>query len=159
MLGAQSRTGGANPLSRILVIGGYGGFGARLTRRLVDRGHYVLVAGRNKDKAMAFCAGLARTEPVVADRNSDVDRLLAEHRTDLLIDAAGPFQESGYQVPLACARASVSYLDLADAREFVTGIISVDDAARQGGVAVISGASSVPALSGAVARHLTDGRS
>lgn len=117
----------------------------------------MLVAGRSADRAAAFCTELAGTEPVVADRDGDVGLLLAEQRPDLLIDAAGPFQGSGYQVPLACARASVPYLDLADARAFVTGIASLNEAAREGGVAIVAGASSVPALSGAVARHLADG--
>lgn len=144
-------------MRRILILGGHGGFGARLTRRLAGRGYHILVAGRNAEKARAFCAGLGGTEPVVADRDGDLDRVLARHRPDLLIDAAGPFQNSGYHVPLACARAGVPYLDLADARDFVTGIGALDAAAVEAGVAIISGASSVPALSGAVARHLADG--
>ncbi|HTJ02520.1 MAG TPA: DUF4166 domain-containing protein [Methylovirgula sp.] len=143
-----------HPISRILVLGGYGGFGARLTRRLAGRGHHVLVAGRSAEKAADFCAGLAGTQPVVADRNGDIDRLLANYQPDLLIDAAGPFQGSSYEVPLACARAAVPYIDLADARAFVADIVSLDEAARAGGVPIIAGASSVPALSGAVARHL-----
>lgn len=157
MLGADRRTSAARALSRILILGGYGGFGARLTRRLAGRGHHILVAGRNAEKARAFCAGLAGAEPVAADRNGDLDRLLAEHRPDLLIDAAGPFQNSGHHVPLACIGAGVSYLDLADARDFVTGIGALDTVAREAGVAIVSGASSVPALSGAVARHLAAG--
>jgi NAD(P)-dependent dehydrogenase (short-subunit alcohol dehydrogenase family) len=153
----DAETGRSASLSRILVLGGYGGFGGRLTRRLAGRGHHVLVGGRNAAKAAAFCAGLAGTEPVVADRDGGIGRLLAEHRPDLLIDAAGPFQGIGYHVPLACVRASVPCLDLADARGFVAGIGSLDDLARAAGIAVISGASSVPALSGAVARGLADG--
>lgn len=144
-------------MSRVLILGGYGGFGARLARRLAGRGYHILVAGRNLEKARAFCAGVAGTEPVVADRNGDLDTLLAGHRPDLLIDAAGPFQTSGYDVPQACIRAGIAYLDLADARDFVTGIGDLDDAARAAGVAIVSGASSVPALSGAVARHLAEG--
>jgi len=154
MLGPAPRAEGAYSLSRILVLGGYGGFGARLTRRLAGAGHHVLVAGRSAESAAAFCAGLAGTEPVVADRNGDIGKLLTKHRPDLLIDAAGPFQGSGHQVPFACARASVPYLDLADARAFVAAIGAVDEEARRGGVAIVAGASSVPALSGAVARHL-----
>jgi hypothetical protein len=52
---------------------------------------------------------------------------------------------------------SVPYLDLADARTFVTGIAALDGPAHEAGVAIIAGASSVPALSGAVARRLADG--
>jgi hypothetical protein len=124
---------------------------------LAARGHHILVAGRNLDRAKVFCAGLANADPVVADRNRPLDQLLREQRPALLIDAAGPFQSSGYQVPLACVRAGVHYLDLADARAFVTGIGALDRQARDGGVAIVAGASSVPALSGAVARHLATG--
>lgn len=144
-------------MSRILILGGYGGFGARLARRLAGRGHHVLVAGRNVEKARAFCAGLPGTEPVLADRDGDIAALLAAQRPDLLIDAAGPFQHSDYRVPLACIDAGIPYLDLADGRAFVSGIGTLDVAARAGGVAIVAGASSVPALSGAVARHLAAG--
>ena len=157
MLGAVGEGCGARALSRILVLGGYGGFGARLSRRLVGRGHDVIVAGRSLAKAEAFCVAHSGMTPLVADRNGDIGPILVAHRPDVLIDAAGPFQDSGYAVPLACARAGVSYIDLADARAFVTGIGALDEAARTAGVAIIAGASSVPALSGAVARRLAEG--
>jgi len=143
-------------MSRILVIGGYGGFGARLTRGLIAAGHDVLVAGRSADKATAFCKRLDRAEPVVADRNHGIGLVMARHRPDLVIDAAGPFQGSGYIVPEACVAMSIPYLDLADARDFVCGIGALDRQARVAGVAIISGASSVPALSGAIVRRLAE---
>lgn len=144
-------------MSRILVIGGYGGFGARLSRRLLVAGHEVLVAGRSAAKAAALCEGLKRAEPVVADRAQGIGLVLARERPDLVIDAAGPFQASGYTVPEACVAMKVPYLDLADGRAFVTGIGALDKAAKAAGVAVVSGASSVPALSGAVVRELAAG--
>lgn len=146
-------------MSRILVIGGYGGFGARLTRRLLGAGHEVIVAGRSADKGAAFCAGLADCEAVVADRANGIGMVMARVRPDLVIDAAGPFQASGYTVPEACIAMRIPYLDLADARDFVTGIGSLDKAARRAGVVVVTGASSEPALSGAVARKLAEGMS
>jgi hypothetical protein len=144
-------------MSRILVIGGYGGFGARLTRRLLAAGHDVLVAGRSADKAAAFCNGLDRAEPVVADRDHGIGLVMACHRPDLVIDAAGPFQASGTMVVEACIAMRIPYLDLADARGFVSGIARFDTETRAAGVAIVSGASSVPALSGAVARRLAEG--
>jgi len=143
-------------VSRILVIGGYGGFGARLSRRLLGAGHTVLVAGRSLDKAAAFCAGLEGVEPVVADRTNGIGMVLARERPDLVIDAAGPFQGSGTTVPEACIAMRIPYLDLADARDFVTGIAALDKGARVA-VPILSGASSLPALSGAVARQLAQG--
>ncbi len=144
-------------MKRILVIGGYGGFGARLSRRLIAAGHHVLVAGRSAEKGAAFCAGLANAEPVVADRTRGIGLVMARIRPDLVIDAAGPFQTGGYIVPEACIAMHIPYLDLADARDFVAGIGALDKAAREAGVAIVAGASSVPALSGAVSRHLAVG--
>ncbi|HEX8241273.1 MAG TPA: DUF4166 domain-containing protein [Allosphingosinicella sp.] len=144
-------------MSLILVIGGYGGFGARLCRRLCGDGHEVIVAGRSEAKAGRFCTGLAGARPLVMDRGGDVGAVLERERPDLVIDAAGPFQRSGYAVPRACIAAAVPYLDLADATDFVVGIDALDAESRAAGVAVVSGASSVPALTGAVARRLAEG--
>jgi hypothetical protein len=144
-------------VKRILVLGGYGGFGGRLSQALAADGHCVVVAGRSLEKARAFCAKVANTEPAAADRTGDVLSLLTAIGPDLVIDAAGPFQGSGYQVPEACIGAKTSYLDLADARAFVRKIGLLDSPAKAAGVAIVSGASSVPALSGAAIRELCEG--
>ncbi len=141
-------------MKRVLILGGYGGFGARLSRRLASDGWEVLVAGRDANKAEVFAASLPHARGVLADRNGDIAALLSTWQPAVLIDAAGPFQGSGYQVAAVCIAAKVDYLDLADARDFVTGIGQLDPSAQEAGVRIISGASSVPALSGAVLRHL-----
>jgi NAD(P)-dependent dehydrogenase (short-subunit alcohol dehydrogenase family) len=140
---------------RVLILGGYGGFGARLSRRLAGDGWEVLVAGRSLTKAAAFAGKLNGARALCADRNAPLDGVLAEFKPDLLVDAAGPFQGSGYQVAESCIAHGVHYLDLADARDFVCGIGRLDAAARRAGVVVVSGVSSVPALSGAVVRELS----
>jgi hypothetical protein len=144
-------------MSLVLVIGGYGGFGARLCRRLAGRGHTLLVAGRSAGRAARFCAGLAGARPLVLDRKGDLGPVLDRERPDLVIDSAGPFQATSYGVPKACIHAGIPYLDLADARGFVTGIGALDDEARAAGVTVIAGASTAPALTGAVLRRLARG--
>jgi hypothetical protein len=144
-------------VSRILVIGGYGGFGARLSRRLTGGGHDILVGGRSRDKAECFCSGLPGAVPLVLDRNGVISAALAEARPDLVIDAAGPFQGSLYAVPEACLAARIPYLDLADGRDFVCGVTALDDAAKAAGVAIVSGASTLPALTGAIVRALAEG--
>jgi NAD(P)-dependent dehydrogenase (short-subunit alcohol dehydrogenase family) len=143
--------------ARILVIGGYGGFGARLCRRLAGAGHQLLVGGRDGGKAARLCARLPDARPIAVDRSRDLAPVLARERPDLVIDAAGPFQASGYGIAEACIRAGVPYLDLADARGFVAGIGALDEAARAAGVTVISGASTAPALTGAILRELSAG--
>ncbi|TCR59333.1 DUF4166 domain-containing protein [Bosea sp. BK604] len=142
---------------KILLLGGYGGFGARIARRLASAGHEVLVGGRNREKAERFCAQQPGLVPLVIDRDNGLSAALAEHRPVALIDAAGPFQGAGYDVARACIAAGCHYLDIADGRDFVAGIGALDEAARAAGVAVIAGASSVPALSGAAVRELAAG--
>jgi hypothetical protein len=144
-------------MSLILVIGGYGGFGARLCRRLAAAGHSLIVAGRSADKAARLAAGLAKARPLVLDRADDLGPVLERERPDLVIDSAGPFQGSDYRVPRACLAARIPYLDLADARDFVCGIGALDPEARAAGVAIVSGASTSPALTGAIARRLAEG--
>lgn len=144
-------------MKTVIVLGGYGGFGARLSRRLAMDGWTVLVAGRNGASAERLAAQLPNAGALVADRNGDLRPVLMAHRPFLLIDAAGPFQGSGYQVADACIACGVHYVDLADARDFVCGIGRLDAAARAAGVVVISGGSSVPALSGAVVAELARG--
>src|ERR1700722_12842257 len=84
---------------RILVIGGYGVFGGRLIRLLADEeGLTLLVAGRSKSKAEAFChsvTGRATMLPEFFDRNADVPTTIESLHPDIVVDAAGPFQNYG----------------------------------------------------------------
>ncbi|MBN8952605.1 MULTISPECIES: SDR family oxidoreductase [unclassified Rhizobium] len=154
MLVADARTGEPHPLTKILVLGGYGGFGSRLSRRLAGDGFQVLIAGRNLETAQALARHLPNAMALQADRNGDIATILDEHKPFLLIDAAGPFQQSDDRVARSCIGAGVHYIDLADARDFVGAIGRLDQQAKATGVAVISGASSVPALSSAVVAEL-----
>jgi len=138
----------------VIILGGYGGFGAKLSRRLAKDGWRVMVAGRNAEAATRFAASLPNARPLVADRNGDLVPILEAVNPLLLIDAAGPFQGSGYGVAEACIACGVNYIDLADARDFVTGIATLDDRACESGIVVMAGASSVPAMSGAVIAEL-----
>lgn len=146
-------------MRRVLVLGGYGGFGARISRRLAEAGFEVLVAGRSLDLAHAFCVDRPHLVPIRVDRDRDRDLAgaLAEHRPFALVDAAGPFQGQDHAVPRACLLAGIHYLDIADARDFVTGFAALDPEARDRGLVLVSGASSVPALSGAACRALAQG--
>lgn len=145
-------------MKRVLVLGGYGGFGGRLARLLARDGFEVVVAGRSVERARAFCAAHADSTliPLAADR-ADPAAAVAQARPWLVVDAAGPFQASDYRVAKACIVGGCHYLDLADARAFVCGFAALDAPARAAGVSAISGASSVPALTSAVADRLAQG--
>lgn len=154
MLAAEAGISRPDIVKTVLILGGYDGFGGRLSHILVARGHHVLVAGRRLQEATRFCQTVENATPVQADRNGDIANVLTQHQPDLVIDAAGPFQHSSYALVEQCIAAAIPYLDLADSRDFVCGIGSMNQAATAAGIPIISGASSVPALSGAAIRNL-----
>lgn len=147
---------------RILVIGGYGVFGGRLVRLLADEeGLTLLVAGRSKLKAEEFCrsvSGRAKIVPGLLDRDANLAASIKSLRPDIVVDAAGPFQNYGvdaYRIAEASLAYGADYIDLADATDFVCQIGRLDRSARDRGRFVISGASTCPALTAAVVRQLT----
>lgn len=145
---------------KVVVIGGYGVFGARLVDLLARDGHDVVVAGRSLDKAQALADAHGATALKV-DRRGDLTRLWALS-PDAVVDAAGPFHAYGddpYAFARACVGAGAHYLDLADDPAFCAGIGVLDDAAKAAGVFVLSGVSSVPAISSAAVAALADGAS
>jgi saccharopine dehydrogenase-like NADP-dependent oxidoreductase len=149
-------------ITSVLLVGGYGFFGERLTTLLgEDVGLRVIVAGRNVAKARALVGRLkaagakaameaAQFDSASASLALDIERLGAR----IVVNLSGPFQSADYRVAQACITARAHYIDLADAREYVLGIRRFDANARAAGVLVTSGASSVPALSSAVIDHL-----
>ena len=141
-------------VARVLVIGGYGNFGGYIARSLAaDPAIRVVVAGRSAEKAARFAAALDAVHPAegrAIDIAGDLRRALDRIAPDIVIHPPGPFQRQGYAVAEACVSRRCHYLDLADARAFVCGISALDAAARDAGVLVVSGASSVPCLTAAV---------
>lgn len=143
-------------MSHVLIVGGYGAFGALLAQRLArEPGWTITVAGRDVVRAQACAESLrrdARAElrAVRADATSITAQDIAALDAKIVINASGPFQAHDYTLARACIAAGVHYIDLADARDFVTGIATLDEAAKEAGVCVVSGASSVPGLSSAV---------
>ncbi len=140
---------------RVLVLGGYGHFGARIVRALaITPGIKVIAAGRNPAQAAANLPGvdLATIELCRLDTAAaDFEVQLAYTRAALVIHTAGPFQGQGYDVAQACLRAGMNYIDLADGRDFVADFPQQLQAlAEQTQRSAISGASTLPALSSAV---------
>lgn len=151
------RSSVTNRVLRVLVLGATGVFGSRLVERLArEEGMALVLAARNRGRIDALIDRLG----IAADSRT-IDR---EHISptdlsdvDVVVDAAGPFQQSHAHVIDAALAARVHYIDLADGRAFVAAITGYDARARAAGIAIVSGASSIPALSHAVIDALTDG--
>jgi len=141
------------PVARVVVLGGYGNFGARISRALAgDTAIDVVVAARDAGKAAAFAATLPRAESAALDTTAtDFASRLAAERPAVVIHTAGPFQGQDYGVAEAAAATGAHYIDLADGRRFVCDFAGALDARfRAAGCLAVAGASSVPALSSAV---------
>jgi hypothetical protein len=141
---------------RVLVLGGYGAFGGLAAERLARvAGIEVIVAGRRAEQAQACAARLAagacaKVSGIGLDAAGVSSAVLGEIRPAVLINATGPYQGQDYRLARSCIAAGVHYVDLADARAFVAGIPALDAEAQRAGVLVVSGASTVPAVSAAV---------
>ena len=142
-----------------VVLGGYGTFGRLVCASLSKHADVRLfVAGRNGHAAEALCRTLGPgvAEPAVLDCTSpDFATRLASLSPAVVVDAVGPFQARNYSAARACIEIGSHYLDLADGREYVAGIASLDEPARSRDVLVTSGVSTCPALSTAVADEIS----
>ncbi len=140
-------------MKRVLIIGGYGNFGSFISRSLAKQDNINLViAGRSLSKAQSLAEEI-NAEAAVIDIHDNLEMRLREIGPDIVIHTSGPFQSQGYGVAEACIECGSHYIDLADGREFVSGINSLDQKAKQGGTLVVSGASSVPCLTSALVDH------
>lgn len=142
---------------RILVVGGTGGFGTVIARHLLNDGHDVLTAGRDRTRGAATVLAEPRLSFVQLDRARITAADLAGY--EMIVDASGPFQQADLSLPRAAIAAGIDYLDIADDRAFVRMVGTLDAEAKLAGVHILSGVSSIPTLSGAVACELAEGMS
>lgn len=139
---------------RVLIVGGTGNFGSHIAQRLARRDDIRLIlTSRSEASAKAAADRLhARggAEGIALSLNRDVAASMQAARPDFVIHTSGPFQGQDYRVAEAAMAVGAHYCDLADARAFVAGIGELDNRAKTAGVAVITGASSVPALTASI---------
>jgi hypothetical protein len=146
----------ARPL--VLILGGAGVFGRRIAANLAKRTELDLViAGRNGPEAAALVrtlgAGRAASLAVDLAKTDAIPRVLGAKPT-VVVDTVGPFQSRNLALPRRCAERGIHYVDIADARARVTEIAALDATARVEHAAVVSGASTLPALTTAIVDEL-----
>jgi uncharacterized protein YbjT (DUF2867 family) len=139
-------------VSRIVVFGGYGTFGAIVSRALAELGHAVTVAGRDRGRAEALARALGEGHSALAADVSDRDacrRALDGHL--VAVCCAGPFSGLGDALLAACVESAVHYVDIADDRAYVARGRGWDARFIAQGRAAVFGCSSLPGLSSALA--------
>ena len=153
---------------RVLVLGGTGVFGQRLARHLAMHGLDgsdvdLVVSSRDRAKAEALAGTLRGSaggsiDGVALDTRRDLAGALARVAPWAVVDCSGPFQGASHDTARAVLSSGAHAIDLADARDYLLAYPdALDTLARERGVSGLAGASSTPALSGAVVAELTRG--
>jgi len=137
---------------RVAIVGAYGNFGSIIHRKLKGQAiaPFILAVGRDEQKLNALCMGDKGAYWAGDAHSAAFAEVLRKHQINLVIHTAGPFQGQDYAVARSAITAGAHYCDLSDCRHFVRGISILDDLAKQAGVFVLSGCSSVPTLSSGV---------
>ncbi len=144
---------------QILIIGGYGNFGKFISKILAQEDSLqITIAGRSLEKAQKLATDLTpaakhSVKSAALDIDQDFEDALKSIAPDIVIHTSGPFQSRDYNVAQACIKIGCHYIDLADGRNFVENITTLDKDAKEKNVLIISGASSVPCLTSALIDH------
>ncbi|UNM96962.1 saccharopine dehydrogenase NADP-binding domain-containing protein [Ignatzschineria rhizosphaerae] len=143
----------------IMVLGGYGNFGELISSALspktdpLNQNIKLIIAGRNGQKAKILAETLDCNYCEVDVAKDDLAAIFLQHGVNLVISTVGPFQGQSYHIAQSALQANTHYIDLADSREFVAGISSLDNEAKAQQCFICAGASTVPGLSSAVINH------
>lgn len=138
---------------RILVLGGYGTLGRRISQAIAAiPSAECVIGGRNPQKAGSFAG--ENTKVVAVNVYDPVSLRRALEGVFAVVNTVGPFQGHDYTVAETCAGMGIHYVDLAAARAYVEGITRLQRRAHQKNCLIVSGAGSVPALSAALVETL-----
>ena len=139
---------------KILVIGGYGTFGWRISQAIASIPSVdCVIGGRYPQKVRQYLAENITTLAVNINDPASLRRAL--EGAFAVVNTVGPFQERDYTVAEACVGMGIHYVDLADARAYVDGITRLHRRAQQNNCLIVSGASTVPAVSAALVDMLS----
>jgi hypothetical protein len=149
-------------LPTVLVLGGYGTFGSRISRALCKKGFHVIINGRHFHQAQALKHSIleedfnSQVSVSCFDVRSQLNLRLNKMKPKLVIHTCGPYQGQDTDIAATVIKAGVHYIDLSDDRGYVQKMQALNDLAVTHGVSAITGASTVPALSSAVLAYVQD---
>lgn len=173
--------------SNVLLLGGFGLFGSRIASGLIIQAisqgissPNVILTSRNRydrqyeEIKLRVLQKLNQNANNNAILDSDIKKLLRQsnfnaqnfeilekqiksQKINTVINCIGPFQKADYAIPSLCAKLGVDYIDLSDARDYVSSFSEqLDKIAKSNGVHLITGASSFPGLSSSVLKFLIE---
>jgi hypothetical protein len=143
------------PRQTVLILGAFGTFGRLITNALANTTDLPIIAAGHVPEVLEEWRPGVRT--LAIDSSALSAAVLKKLDPAVLIDTVGPFQTRDRKLAATCIALGIHYLDLADGREFVQDVCALNAAAVERNVLVVSGASTLPALSSAVIENLATG--
>jgi NAD(P)-dependent dehydrogenase (short-subunit alcohol dehydrogenase family) len=129
-------------VSKVLVLGATGRAGRRISAELLSAGVNVALAGRDEARLREVANDLrvpAETTQVV-DVQDEQAVTSAVADADIVLNTVGPFMSLAPLVIAACLRNASSYVDLANEQPAVASLLARDQAAKDAGVSLVTGA-------------------
>lgn len=139
-------------MNKILILGAAGNFGKRIANALINAKAPIIISGRNIVKLQELKDKFKETDLIeiaAFEAEIDLEKYLELLKPSIIINTIGPFQAKDYTIAKLAIKHKIHYIDLADGREFVNNISSLNQDAFDADVSIISGASTVPAISSA----------
>src|ERR1700731_2309511 len=105
-------------MDEVLILGGYGNFGKRISMALARHHVPIIIAGRALDKARDLAAQIhvdlpeAEIKSAALDVECDLDEYLYDTKPGVVVNTCGPFQGKNYDVAQICIRHKTHYIDL-----------------------------------------------
>ncbi|GAB4856008.1 hypothetical protein Ancab_024647 [Ancistrocladus abbreviatus] len=149
---------GTKSYSRVLILGGTGRVGgstaAALSKLCPDL--QIIVAGRNREKGAAMTKKLGEKSKFVEVNIDDVVALEAAlNDVDLVVHAAGPFQQAGRcNVLEAAIRTKTAYVDVCDDTTYAWRAKSFCETAAAANIPAITTGGIYPGVSNVMAAEL-----
>ena len=131
---------------KVLVLGGYGAYGSRISRTLAaDPAIDCIVAARNPPAKRHQLHSRISFVPLDIDSFTSLRTTLPGMYA--VVNASGPFTADDYRVAEQCAELGIHYVDMADSREYISGFHRLNRKAQQTGTLLVTGAGFTPAIS------------
>lgn len=150
-------------MKHLILLGATGVFMRRLLPRLIQiKQLSITLIARDLSKLERLKKSstlYSNVDLLALDKDAEgFAQVLAYLKPDILINGAGPYEFSNsldcFKIASVCCEIGCDYIDLADNREFISHFHeSLDNLAKASKVVLVTGASSVPALSNAVVEH------
>lgn len=122
-----------------MLYGAYGLTGRLILAEALRRGHRPVLTGRDAERLRALAAahGLACR---VASLDEPGELAASLDGVDLVLNAAGPFSETGPPLIEACLQAGTCYVDISGEFHHIAALAGYDECARSAGIAILTGA-------------------